>query len=61
MKDKVYADAAQSIHELKEKIRVLINEIKTRMYENVMGNFIKRAWPCIRSRGDHMNGIVFHH
>ena len=34
----------QSIQELKEKIRAVIDEIKPQMCENVMENFIKRAW-----------------
>ena len=56
MKDKVYADASQSIQELKEKIRAVDNEIEPQMCENLMENFIKRAWSCKRS-----NDIVFHH
>ena len=62
VKDKVYADAPQLIQELKEKIRAVIDEIEPRMCENVMKNFIKRAWSC---KGPwphgHMNDIVFHY
>ena len=61
MKDKVYADASQSIQELKEKIRAVIHEIEPQMCENVMENFIKRAWSCKRNRGGHMNDIFFHY
>ena len=61
MKDNVYADAPQSIQELEEKIRAVIDEIEPQMCENVMKNFIKRAWSCKRSRGSHMNDIVFHY
>ena len=61
VKDKVYADAPQSIQELKEKIRAVIDKIEPQMCENVMENFIKRAWSCKRSRGGHMNDIVFHY
>ena len=43
MKYKVYVDASQSIQELKEKIRAVIDEIEPQMCENVMENFIKRA------------------
>ena len=43
VKDKVYADAFQLIQELKEMIRAVIDEIEPQMFENVMGNFIKRA------------------
>ena len=61
VKDKVYADASQSIQEIKEKIRAVIDEIEPQMCENVMGNFIKKAWSCKRGRGDHFNDIVFHY
>ena len=61
VKDKAYADAPQSIQELKEKIRAVINEIEPQMCENVMENFIKRAWSFKRSRRGHINDIVFHY
>ena len=61
MRDKVYAGAPQSIQELKEKIRAVIDEIEPQMCENVMTNFIKRAWLCKRSRGGHINNIVFNY
>ena len=61
MQDKVYADVPQSIEELKEMIRAVIHEIDPQMCENVMENFMKRAWSCKRSRGGHMNDIVFHY
>ena len=61
MKDEVHADAPQSIQELKEKIRVVINEIEPQMCENVMENFMRRAWSCKRSRGGHMNDIIFYY
>ena len=31
------------------------------MYENVMENFMKRAWSCKRSSGGHMNINSEHH
>ena len=61
MKDKVYADAPQSIQELKENNRAVIDKIEPKMCENVMENFMKRAWSCKRSRGGHINDIVFHY
>ena len=60
VKDKVYADASQSIQDHKEKIRVVIDEIEPQMRENLMDNFIKRAWSCKRSRGDHTEKISVH-
>ena len=59
--DKVYNNAPQSIQEIKEMICAVINEIEPQMCENVMDNFIKRVWSCKRSRGGHINGIVFHY
>ena len=61
VKDKIYADAPQSIQELKEKIRAFIDKIEPQMCGNVMKNFIKRAWSYQCSRRDHMNDIVFHY
>ena len=60
MKDKVHADAAQWIQELKEK-RAIIDEIEPQMCENVMEYFMKRAWSCKRSRRGHINDTVFHY
>ena len=59
VKDKVYADAPQSIQEIKEEIHAVIDELEPQMCKSVMENFIKRAWSCKRSRGGHMN-IFFH-
>ena len=61
VKDKVYAGVPQSIQELKKKIRAVIDEIKSQMWENVMGNFMKRAWSCKSSRGGHWNDIVLYY
>ena len=61
MRNKVYADAPQSIKELKEKIRAVIDEIEPQICENVMESFMKRAWSCKRSHRGHMNYIVFHY
>ena len=61
MKDKVYADAPQSIQQLNENIRAVIDETEPRICENVMENFMKITWSCKRSRGGHMNDIVFHY
>ena len=61
VEDKVYAYASQSIQELKEKIRAVIDEIEPQMCENVMENFTKKAWSSKRSRGGHMNDIFLHY
>ena len=61
VKDKVYADVPQSIQELKEKIRAVINEIEPQMCGNVMENFMKKACSCTLSRGGHIRDIAFHY
>ena len=61
VEDKVYVEAPQSIQELKEKIRAIIDKIEPQMCENVMENFIIRTWSCKGSRGGHMNDIDFHY
>ena len=61
VRDKVYADAPQSIQELKGNIRAVTDGIELQMCEHVMKNFMKWAWPCKRSRGSHINDIVFHY
>ena len=52
VKDKVYADASLSIQELKEKIRAVIDEIEPQICENLMENFMKRAWSCPSRNND---------
>ena len=61
VKDKIYADAPQSIKKLNEEIGAVIDEIEPQMCENVMENFIEKAWSCKRSRGGHMNYIVVYY
>ena len=46
MKDKVYADAPESIQELKEKIHAVIDEIEPKMSENVMEISSKEHGPA---------------
>ncbi len=59
VKDKVYANAPQSIQDLKDGIREVIEDIQPQMCELVMENFMKRIWCCKRSRGGHLADIVF--
>ena len=59
MKDNVYDDTSKSIQELKKKIRAVIDEIEPQMCENVIENFMKRAWSSKRSRGSHIWMILF--
>ena len=59
MNGKVYADAPELIQELKEKIHAVIVKLEPQICENVMENFIRRAWSCKRSSGGHMEDIAF--
>lgn len=59
VKDKVYANAPQSIQDLKDGIREVIEDIQPQMCELVMENFMKRIWCCKRSHGGHLADIVF--
>ena len=61
VKDKVYADASQSIQEFKENIRNVIDEIEPQMCANVMKNFIRKAMFCKHRHGVYMNNIVFYY
>lgn len=61
MKDKVYANNPQTIQDLKDGIREVIEDIQPQMCELVMENFMKRIWSCHRSRGGHLADIVFHY
>ena len=61
VKNKVHSDNPQSIQELKENICAVINEIEPQMFENVMENFMKRAWSCKSSREGHVNDIILHY
>ena len=47
------------MQELKEKIRAVINEIEPQMCENVMENFMKRAWSCKRIAVEAIRMILF--
>ena len=62
VEDKLYADVPLLIQELKEKICAVIDAIKPQMCENLMGNFIQRAWSY---KGPwpygHMSDIVLHY
>ena len=43
---KIYADTSQSIQELKDKIRAVIDEIEPQMCENVINHIQSHQWYC---------------
>lgn len=60
VKGKVYANNPATIQQLKENIRGVIAEIEPELCRKVMENFVKRVDICQRSRGGHLEDIVFH-
>lgn len=60
VKGKVYANNPQTISELKNEIRRVIGEIEPHLCENVVQNLDKRVTSCKKSRGGHLDDIVFH-
>ncbi|CAK9796118.1 hypothetical protein ANTQUA_LOCUS625 [Anthophora quadrimaculata] len=60
LKSKVYANNPKTIDELKNNITATINEIEFQLCENVMENWVKRIGLLKKSRGGHLNDIVFH-
>ena len=61
MKDRVNADNPQTLDQLKTNIRDAIVEILIEMCRNVLlQNYLKRIEASKRSRGGHLNDIVFY-
>lgn len=60
LKSKVYANQPRNIPTLKDNIRAAIREIEAPMLENILKNFNARIDACHRSRGGHLNDIIFH-
>ena len=61
VKGKVYADNPQTIPQLKDNIERVIGEIDPSLCENVMKHFGKRLVVCQKSRGGHLEDIIFHY
>ncbi|CAK9811660.1 Transposable element Tc3 transposase [Anthophora quadrimaculata] len=59
LKSKVYANNPKTIDELKNNITAAINEVEFQLCENVMENWVKRIGLLKKSRGEHLNDIVF--
>ena len=57
VKDKCYADMAETIDALKDNIRQAIGEKQLHTIDNVLKNWIDRLGYCMSSRGSHLNEI----
>lgn len=60
LKSRVYANKPQTINDLKNNIQVAIREITPATCRKVIENFDIRIDACRRSRGGHLNDILFH-
>ena len=57
VKDKCYADKAETIDALKDKT----GEMQRHTIDNVLKNWIDRVGYCMASRGSHLNEIIFYY
>ena len=60
VKDKCYADKAETIDALKDNIREAIDETQLHTIDNVLKNCTDRVGYCLASRGSHLNEITVH-
>ena len=61
VKDKFYADKAETIDALKDNICEAIGEIQLHTIDNVLKNWTDRVGYCMASRGSRVNEIIFHY
>ena len=61
VRDKCYADKAETIDALKHNIREAIGEIQLHTIDNVLKNCTDRVCYCKASRGSRLNEIIFHY
>ena len=60
VKSLVYANKPKTLNDLRNNIERVIREIRADLCQKVMENWVQRIHSCKRSRGGHLNGIVFH-
>lgn len=60
LKERVYGNNPQTLDDLKNNIRQAIREIDLAVCQKVIDNFDVRIDACQRSRGGHLNDIIFH-
>ena len=56
----VYADKPRTVSHLKDNITSVIHEIEPQLCEKVIAYWVIRMHATKRSRGGHLNDIVFH-
>lgn len=59
LKSLVYANSPASIQDLKDNIRTEITKVTPDLCERVIGNWRSRMTACKRSRGGHLNDVIF--
>ena len=60
LKGKVYVDPPQTTQDFKRNIQAEIEAIGQLLLQKVIENFDVRMMACQKSRGGHLNNIVFH-
>ena len=55
-----YVNKSQTINALQDNIERVIAEIQPGLYERLIGNWVQRIHAMKRSRGGHLNNIIFH-
>lgn len=60
VKSLVYANKPATLDALENNIRVAIDGVTPQMLENVIRNWTERLKHCQRSRGGHLNDVLFH-
>lgn len=60
LKEKVYTNRSNTVEQLKNNIREVIQNIPPETHQKVMENAIKRTQVCAASRGGHFSDIIFH-
>ena len=61
VKDKFYADNAETIDALKDNNREAFGEIHLHTIDNVLKNWTDRVGYYMANRGSHSNEIIFHY
>ena len=60
VKSLCYANKPQTINGLQDNIERVIAEIQSDICERVIENWVQRIHAMKRSRGGHLNDIIFH-
>ena len=61
VKDKCYADKAETIDALKDNIREAIGEVLLHTIDNVLKNWTDCVGYCMATQDSHSNELIFHY